>query len=82
MLLDAVRLYRVYRRLDTLPLYIYYELLEKINPFIVIASFLGIKELVDQTNGSDIAGTESLVGKYQLDGGDAYHSFGRDRQYA
>ena len=27
VLLDAVRLYRVYRRLDTLPLYIYYELL-------------------------------------------------------
>ena len=27
VLLDAVRLYRVYRRLDTLPLYLYYELL-------------------------------------------------------
>ena len=27
VLLDAVRLYRVYRRLDTLPLYSYYELL-------------------------------------------------------
>ena len=27
VLLDTVRLYRVYRRLDTLPLYIYYELL-------------------------------------------------------
>ena len=27
VLLDAVRLYRVYGRLDTLPLYIYYELL-------------------------------------------------------
>ena len=27
MLLDAVRLYRVYRWLDTLPLYLYYELL-------------------------------------------------------
>ena len=26
VLLDAVRLYRVYRRLDTLPLYLYYEL--------------------------------------------------------
>ena len=30
VLLDAVRLYRVYRRLDTLPLYIYYELLIQI----------------------------------------------------
>ena len=27
VLLDAVRLYRVYRRLDTLSLYLYYELL-------------------------------------------------------
>ena len=27
MLLDAVHLYRVYRQLDTLPLYLYYELL-------------------------------------------------------
>ena len=27
VLLDAVRLYRVYRQLDTLPLYLYYELL-------------------------------------------------------
>ena len=27
VLLDAVRLYRVYRWLDTLPLYLYYELL-------------------------------------------------------
>ena len=27
VLLDAVRLYRVYRRLDTLLLYLYYELL-------------------------------------------------------
>ena len=27
VLLDAVHLYRVYRRLDTLPLYLYYELL-------------------------------------------------------
>ena len=27
VLLDALRLYRVYRRLDTLPLYLYYELL-------------------------------------------------------
>ena len=27
VLLDAVRLYRVYRRLDTLPLYLYYEFL-------------------------------------------------------
>ena len=27
VLLDTVRLYRVYRRLDTLPLYLYYELL-------------------------------------------------------
>ena len=27
MLLDAVRLYRVNRRLDTLPLYLYYKLL-------------------------------------------------------
>ena len=27
VLLDAVRLYRVYRRLDTLPLYLHYELL-------------------------------------------------------
>ena len=27
VLLYAVRLYRVYRRLDTLPLYLYYELL-------------------------------------------------------
>ena len=26
VLLDTVRLYRVYRRLDTLPLYLYYEL--------------------------------------------------------
>ena len=27
MLLDAVRWHRVYRRLDTLPLYLYYDLL-------------------------------------------------------
>ena len=27
VLLDAVHFYRVYRRLDTLPLYLYYELL-------------------------------------------------------
>ena len=27
VLLDAVHLYRVYRQLDTLPLYLYYELL-------------------------------------------------------
>ena len=27
VLLDSVRLYGVYRRLDTLPLYLYYELL-------------------------------------------------------
>ena len=27
VLFDAVSLYRVYRRLDTLPLYLYYELL-------------------------------------------------------
>ena len=30
VLLDAVRLYRVYRQLDTLPSYIYYELLLKL----------------------------------------------------
>ena len=31
VLLDAVRLYRVYRWLDTLPLYLYYELLIILN---------------------------------------------------
>ena len=30
VLLDAVRLYRVYRRLDILPLYLYYELLRTV----------------------------------------------------
>ncbi|MCY3928218.1 MAG: hypothetical protein OXG81_08075, partial [Acidobacteria bacterium] len=54
---------------------------EKVNPFKVIASFPSIKERVDQTNGSEIAGIEHLIGKYQLDGDDAY-LFGRDRQYA
>ena len=35
VLLDAVRLYRVYRRLDTLPLYLYYELLLLVNYYCI-----------------------------------------------
>ena len=38
---------------------------EKINPFKVIASFPCIKERVDQTNGSEIAGIEHLIGTYR-----------------
>ena len=53
---------------------------EKVNPFKIIASFPAIKERVDQTNGTEIAGIDRLIGKYQLDADDAY-SFGRDRQY-
>jgi len=54
---------------------------EKVNPFKIIASFPAVKERVDQTNGTEIAGIDRLIGKYQLDADDAY-SFGRDRQYA
>ena len=38
VLLDAVRLYRVYWRLDTLPLYIYYELL--VTWYVVVGFYL------------------------------------------
>ena len=54
---------------------------EKVNPFAIIASFPSIKERVDQSNTSDIQGIDDMIGKYQLDGDDAY-SFGRDRQFA
>ena len=40
-----------------------------------------IKERVDQTNGTEIARIDRLIGKYQLDTDDPY-SFRRDRQYA
>ena len=54
---------------------------DKVNPFTIIASFPSIKQHVDQSNTTEVHGINDMIGKYQLDGGDAY-SFGRDRQYA
>ena len=54
----------------------------RINPFKVVASFPSIKDRIDGTitlsNGEAVS---KLVGKYQLEGDDAYN-FGGERQYA
>ena len=55
---------------------------ERINPFKIIASFPNIKERIDKSNHCQQSETvDKLVGKYQIDGNDAY-CFGRDRQFA
>ena len=56
---------------------------EKVNPFKVIASFPLIKQSIDGDKGDLplVSTINALVGKYQLDGDNAY-IFGRDRQYA
>ena len=51
VLLDAVRLYRVYRRLDTLPLYIYYELL--ILGYLVLHNLIGTCLSEPYTSGNN-----------------------------
>ena len=53
--------------------------MKKLTPLRLL-SFPIIKERVDQNNGSEIAGVEHLIEKYQIDGNDAY-SVGRDRQF-
>ena len=48
VLLDTVRLYRVYRWLDTLPLYLYYELLVQVSASLLLpqnASLYSISSL-------------------------------------
>jgi len=56
---------------------------ERVNPFKVIASFPSIKQRIDGDSNDlpQISTINTLVGKYQLDGDNAY-IFGRDRQYA
>ena len=54
---------------------------ERVNPFKIIASFPNIKERIDKSNHCQQSETiDELVGKYQIDGNDAY-CFGRDRQF-
>ena len=55
---------------------------ERVNPFTIIVSFPSIKERIDKANHcqqSEIV--DKLVGKYQIDGNDAY-CFCRDTQFA
>ena len=56
---------------------------EKVNPFKVVASFPSIKQSIDGDTGDLplVSTINTLMGKYQLDGDNAY-IFGRDRQYA
>ena len=51
VLLDAVHLYRVYRRLDTLPLYIYYELL--ILGYLALHNLIGTSLSEPYTRGNN-----------------------------
>ena len=54
---------------------------EKVNPFKMVALFLSIKQNTDGDTGDFplVTTINTLVGKYQLDGDNAY-IFGRDRQ--
>lgn len=54
---------------------------DRVNPFKVIASFPSIKDCIDGSiTLSNAEGVSKLIGKYQLEGDDAYN-FGRERQY-
>lgn len=57
---------------------------DKINPFKIVASFPSIKEKIDRNNMQEALEADvidKMVGKYQLDGDNAY-SFTRDRRFA
>jgi len=56
---------------------------EKVNSFKIVASFPSIKQSIDGGTGDLplVSTINTLVGKYQLDGDNAY-IFIRDRQYA